>query len=89
MNIQLFAEKDIYKQTSESLKRGIRSYKNVINLHNDKISNPEKYCSDWYEKDNRERVGLIKHWKKEIRNAQNSIDDRIAELKNRGDYDEE
>ena len=31
---------------------------------------------------------LKKHWNKEIHNFNNAIDDRIAELKERGDYDE-
>lgn len=34
------------------------------------------------------KKGLIKHWNKEIRNFNQSINDRIKELKDRGDYDE-
>ena len=88
MNLQFFAEKDMYRQESGSLKRAIRKYKKNIELHNDKIAHPEQYCNDWDSKDPRKKDGLIKHWKKEIRDAQQSIDDRIEELKRRGDYDE-
>jgi NAD+--asparagine ADP-ribosyltransferase len=88
INIQYFAERDMYKQESASLKRAIRKYIKNIELHNDKVSNPEKYCDNWQQKDDREKAGLIKHWKKEIRTSQQSIDDRIEELKKRGDYDE-
>ncbi len=87
IKLQLFAEKNILKQSSTSLKKGIRSYKEQINLHNQKIASPEKYDIDWNEKDARAQAGLIKHWKKEIKTAQKSIDDRIDELRKRGDYD--
>jgi hypothetical protein len=30
--------------------------------------------------------GLIRHWEKEVRNFNQSIEDRIKELKERGDY---
>ena len=86
MNLQLFAEKDIAKQSSDSLKRAIKKYQSHISEHEEKIAHPEKYISDWSDKDVREQNGLIKHWQKEIRNFNQSIDDRIDELKNRGDY---
>ena len=88
MNLQLFAEKDIKNQGSNSLKRAIRKYETKINEHEAKISNPENYIPKWEDKDIREQEGLIKHWKKEIRNFNQSINDRVDELKARGDYDE-
>jgi SPP1 gp7 family putative phage head morphogenesis protein len=88
IDIQFFAEKDIANQESGSLKRAMRKYLEKISLHQDKINNPEKYVEGWENKDVREQNGLIKHWQKEIRNFQTSIDDRIVELKKRGDYDE-
>lgn len=86
--IQLFAEKDIKNQESNSLKRAIRKYEKLINEHQMKINNPELFIEGWEDKDVREQNGLIKHWKKEVRNFQTSIDDRVSELKDRGDYDE-
>jgi peptidoglycan hydrolase CwlO-like protein len=88
IGIQFFAEKDIANQESSSLKRAIRKYSKKITLHQDKINNPQNHVVNWESKDLREKNGLIKHWQKEIRNFQSSIDDRIAELKKRGDYDE-
>ena len=34
------------------------------------------------------KAGLIRHWIKEISNFKESIDNRINELKKRGDYNE-
>ena len=86
--IQLFAEADIKKQESNSLKRAIRKYEKLIEEHKHKIENPAAFVAGWESKDIREQNGLIKHWKKEIKTFQTSIDDRITELKDRGDYDE-
>ena len=88
IGIQYFAESDIKKQESTSLKRAMRKYSERIAEHQRKIDNPQEYVPDWESKDVREQNGLIKHWQKEIRNFQQSIDDRIEELKKRGDYDE-
>lgn len=88
INTQFFAEKDIAKQESGSLKRAMRKYKARIAEHQNKIDNPAKYVDGWADKDVREQNGLIKHWQKEIKNFQTSINDRIEELKKRGEYDE-
>ena len=85
INIQLFAEKDISKQNSSSLHKGIKSYKNLIAEHKSKIQNPSKYVSDWDSYDDRRKQGLLRHWEKEINNFNQSIEDRINELKNRGE----
>lgn len=88
LDIQMFAESDMFKQDSNSLKRGINSYKKRILAHQEKLEHPEIHIADWENKDVREQDGLKKHWQKEIKNFQTSIDDRVAELKKRGDYDE-
>ena len=88
INLQRFAESDIKKQESNSLKRAIRKYERRIAEHKNKISNPSQMVDDWNAKSKYVQDGLIKHWNKEIKNFQNSIDERIAELKKRGDYDE-
>ena len=88
MNLQFFAESDIKKQESNSLKRAIRKYEKRIKEHEDYLEHPETHCSDWNEKSRWEQEGLKKHWKKEIRNFNQSIHDRIDELKARGDYDD-
>lgn len=87
-NLQYFAEKDIKNQESSSLKRAIKKYQKRIDEHNEKIKNPEKYIEDWESLSSMKQEGLKRHWNKEIRNFNNSIDDRVAELKERGDLDE-
>jgi hypothetical protein len=89
MDLQSFAEKDIKRQESGSLKRAIRKYKNRIKEHEDKILHPEKYVDNWDKLDARAQEGLKKHWSKENRNFNQSIEERINELKERGDYDGE
>ena len=84
-NLQLFAERDLANQTSNQLRKGIRSFKKRIEEHWAKIENPAKYCDDWNSYDNEHREGLIWHWQHEIRNFTRCIDDRIDELKKRGE----
>ena len=88
MNLQFFAEKDIKNQSSSSLKRDIRKYQARIEEHETKINNPSEIYPDWDSFDERYQQGLKRHWNKEIRNFKQSIQDRIDELKERGDYDE-
>lgn len=88
IDLQFFAEKDIKNQESGSLKRAIRKYQKNIALHQQKISDPKKYVAGWDTMDIRKQNGLKKHWQREIDNFQTNIDDRIVELKERGDYDE-
>ena len=88
INTQFFAESDIKNQDSNSLKRALRAYRKRIAEHEEKINNPQKYIPGWEELDIREQNGKIKHWRKEIRNFNESIENRINELKERGDYDE-
>ena len=86
MNLQLFAESDIKNQESGSLKRAIRKYEKRIKEHEEYLENPKAHCSDWDDKMTCEQEGLKRHWKKEIRNFNQAIQDRIGELKERGDY---
>ena len=88
MNLQLFSERDIEKQSSSSLKRGLKHYKKNILLHQDKITNPEHYYPEWKKLDHRRQEGLKRHWQKEIDESNNAVKRRIAELQKRGDYDE-
>lgn len=88
MDLQLFAESDIKKQESGSLKRAIRKYEKRREEHKAYLENPREHCPDWDEKHVREQEGLRRHWQKEIRNFDQAIEERIAELKERGDFDE-
>ena len=88
MNLQFFSESDIKKQESNSLKRAIRKYEKRIMEHEGYLKNPEEHCPDWNDKLPCEQEGLKRHWEKEIRNFNQSIQNRIDELKERGDFDE-
>lgn len=87
-DLRMLIEKDIAKQNSRQLKKGIASYQKQIEAHTAKISSPASYVPDWDSYTEKHQAGLVRHWQKEISFFQRSIDDRIAELKNRGDYNE-
>ena len=89
MDMQFFTEKDIKNQNSNSLKRSMRKFRDNIALHQDKIDNPQKYIPDWDALPDFRKAGAIKWWKREIRNYTNSYNERVDELKKRGDYDDE
>ena len=84
-NLQLFTEKNLKSQTSNQLRKGIRSLKKDLELHLKKIENPEEYCVDWNLRDERAKAGLIKHWLHEVKTFAESIQNRIEELERRGE----
>lgn len=84
-DLQYFAEKSLQNQTSNQLRKGIRSLSKDLKLHLNKIEHPENYCSDWDSKDEREKTGLIKHWLHEIKTFSESIQNRVEELEQRGE----
>ena len=63
----------------------LRSLEKRVEDHYKKIQAPEKYCKDWDSYTERAKSGLIKHWKQEIDNFNDSISNRIDELKKRGE----
>lgn len=89
MDLRFFSEEDIVNQKSSSLKRAIGKYEKRMKEHESYLKEPEKHCDDWYEKSIEEQEGLKRHWNKEIRNFKQSIQDRVTELKRRGDYDDD
>lgn len=89
IDLQLFAQKDLQKQSNKSLVKGIKSYKKQILLHRDKIKNPKKYVKDWENLSDENRNGLIKHWGKEEKVFIKNMDGNIEELKKRGISHEE
>jgi hypothetical protein len=85
LNLQFFAEEDIHKQSSKSLKKAIRNLTKRIKEHEEYITNPYSHVTNWDEYSILYREGLKKHWRKEIVNFNNSIKCRIEELRKRGD----
>ena len=86
MDLQFFAQKDVPKQNSTSLMRAIKNLTQRIEEYEKYIENPHDYIPEWDEYSTLRQEGLKKHWKKEIRNFNDSINNRIEELKKRGDY---
>jgi len=62
----LFAEDAIKNQTSNQLRKGIRSLKKKIAIHQYKIEHPWESYSDWFDKPD-EQAGRIGHWQHEIK----------------------
>lgn len=85
MNLQFFSEADIEKQSSTALKRGIRKHLKQIDKHKEHIQNPSGYIKEWDSYDVRFQEGLKRHWQKEINNFEQSIKDKMEELRKRGE----
>lgn len=83
-DLQLFAEQNLTEQTSNQLRKGIRTFKKRIAEHVAKINNPWTVYSDWFSEPAKQR-GRLKHWQKEIEDFEHSIQNRIDELKKRGE----
>ena len=86
LNMQFFAEKDLENQSSTSLRKGIRSLNKEVEIHKEKLKNPKNYDENWENKTEKQKEGLLKHWRKEINNHEESINNRIEELRKRGEY---
>lgn len=85
LGIQFFANKGIAKQNSKQLQKSIASWQKKLDIHKDKVEHPERYDADWDSKSDTLKDGLLKHWRKEIRNFETNIKDGTDELKKRGD----
>ncbi|MFV0558880.1 MAG: phage minor capsid protein [Enterococcus sp.] len=88
LDLQMFAEKDIKNQSTSSLQKAIRKYNKQISIHEEKVANPTKFVDNWDSRHPGYKVGIIKHWNKEIANFKQSIENRKEELKRREDSDE-
>ena len=53
------------------MEKSIASHVAQVEEHARKIQNPEKFDSGWLDKDDRQKQGLLKKWKKDLtRNAE-------------------
>ena len=85
MNLQLFAEKNLKKQSNAALKKGIRSLSDRVKEHEEYLIHPDTHVPNWNEVSEARKNGLIKHWSKEITKFRESIEERLNELKERGE----
>ena len=87
MYLQLHGEEALKKQSKASLRKGIGSFQKQILEHQHKQAHPEQYYSEWGAYEDWKRQGLLEHWQKEIDNFKESIETRVIELKERGEYE--
>lgn len=85
IDLQNFSEKSIEHQTSNALRKGIRNLQKMIEIHQAKIENPKNFYPAWDSISEIEKQGNIRHWHKEIKNFEESIQNRIDELNKRGE----
>ena len=83
-DLQLFTEDAIERQTSNQLRKGIRSLQKKIAIHEFKIANPWTSYSDWFAEPEKQH-GRLRHWQHEIQRFKESVQNRIDELKKRGE----
>jgi len=56
------------KRTVKEVEKGIRSYQKQIELHENKIKNPERFIPEWNDLDPRQREALVsKKWNEDIK----------------------
>lgn len=85
IDLQKFSEKSIEHQTSNALRKGIRNLQKMIEIHQSKIENPQNFYPNWDSISELEKSGNIRHWHKEIKNFEESIQNRLNELDKRGE----
>ena len=89
LDLQLFSNRDIHKQTIKQLKKGIRSYQKQIERHIDKMKHPKKYYKDWDSNSKEFKKGCYGYWRKELGKFQKNINDNLQALKRRESDDKE
>ena len=63
--------RDAMNKTKRELEKSIASHNKEVELHADKIANPQKYDKGWDAKTQQQKDGLIKKWQKDMqRNAE-------------------
>ena len=59
--------------TDKQLNKSIRSYQKQIDEHIDKIKHPERHVSEYNNKREEEKSGLLKHWENDIKKNRKSL----------------
>lgn len=80
-------QSDIEKQSSSSIRKGIRSLEKRIEGHKEKLQHPELHTDEWESRPDKYKKGLFRHWRKEMQNFQESIERSREELRRRGEDD--
>lgn len=86
IGLQFFGEKGLSQQDSRFLRRGIRTFEQRVREHEAYLENPRSHVPDWDSLTETHREALRRHWRKEIRNFQESVENRKEELRKRGEW---
>lgn len=63
--------RDALNKSEARLQKSINSHEAQVDIHADKLANPEKYDKNWNSKTQQEKDGLLKKWQKDMqRNAE-------------------
>lgn len=89
IGLQFFGEKGLSQQDSRFLKKGIRTFEQRILEHEGYLKNPRSHVGNWDSLTETHQEALKRHWRKEIRNFQESVENRKEELRKRGEWNEQ
>lgn len=76
---------DAIKKRQAALKKSIASHTDQVVKHAEKIANPNIHDSEWEQKDQRARNGLLRKWKKDMERNAEQAEIEIAVWKERFD----
>ncbi len=48
------------------VQRALRSYERQVDLHQQKLSSPERFVKDWTKRSIRTQQGLLRHWQEDL-----------------------
>ena len=79
--LTFFSEKDLLNQGINQLKKGIDSKQRKIEIHLQKIANPEKTYPEWETFSKARKQRELHHWEKEIETHKIEIQQRLDRIK--------
>lgn len=78
MDLQLFAKGPRFdRQSKKQREKSVRSFEKNIDLHKDKIANPEKYVQEWGKWSERRKQGQLDFWEKEVARYQTQMEQAL------------
>ena len=69
------------------MRKGIRTFEQRIREHESYLETPWLHVESWDSLTETHKEALKRHWRKEIRNFQESIESRKEELGKRGEWE--
>jgi hypothetical protein len=75
------------KSTAE-IQRALRSYERQVELHRQKLANPEQVIGDWHQRHFHVQRGLLRHWHEDLARNQELAEVMRGILQERGSWHE-